>query len=105
MSVWIEGNLLLERDCPRCKGGGIDPIRTGFGGVHVDGYVDPDWCSDCGGGGVECVDLACLLLNLWVAIGLAAAAQEATAEAEKGRATELDEAYDNGYRDCDMGRI
>lgn len=29
--------------CPRCSGSGIDPVRV----VH-----DPDWCDDCGGGGL-----------------------------------------------------
>lgn len=75
MSAWIEGDLLLERDCPRCKGSGIDPVRTGFASDRH--LVDPDWCGDCGGVGMEHVDLACLLLNLWTAIGLAAAAEAA----------------------------
>lgn len=95
VSAWIEGDLLLERDCPRCKGSGIDSIRIGF--AHDRFHCDPDWCSECGGVGTEHVDLACLLLNLWVAIGLAAAAAGVREAVEDALRSELEDRGPRGH--------
>lgn len=37
----MDGRATMK--CPRCTGSGIDPVRADH---------DPDWCNDCGGGGL-----------------------------------------------------
>lgn len=61
--------------CPTCKGSGESaPAST----CHLGGFVDPDWCSDCGGPGELVVHFGAWIANLAIAAGLCLAFQLGT---------------------------
>jgi len=67
MSIIVMTDTPIERPCRDCGGEGWEVVRNHWG------PPERDYCSSCGGPGLDFIDLACLALNFAVAGALCAA--------------------------------
>lgn len=67
MSIFVQTDTPFDIPCRECSGDGWEVVRNHWG------PPERDYCSHCGGPGLDFIDLACLSMNLAVAGALTAA--------------------------------